>query len=245
MELDSIRKTYRRYARGYDLYFGALLQPGREAVIERMLCGSGDRVLEVGVGTGLSLPLYPRNIAVTGIDISPEMISGARIRQARDSLSHVAALEHMDAESMAFSDNSFDKVVAMYVVSVTPHPARLVDEMRRVCVPDGMLYIVNHFGHTNPIIGGVERMLTPLSRVIGFDPAFSLQQFLNDTGLDVAETVRVNTFGYWKLLCARNNKTAASRERGATLETAVDRGARYWLPTKPQATSSTTANDPE
>src|SRR3970282_1134405 len=143
MELPVIEKVYRRYAKRYDFYFGALFQPGRKAVIDRMRCRPGERILEVGVGTGLSLPLYPPGAQVTGIDISEEMLARARARTARDALKQVTALLRMDAERMHFRDNSFDKVVAMYVVSVVPSPARLVAEMRRVCRPGGELYIVN------------------------------------------------------------------------------------------------------
>ncbi|MEK7759520.1 MAG: methyltransferase domain-containing protein, partial [Pseudomonadota bacterium] len=91
MDLRVIEKVYRRYAKRYDFYFGALLQPGRKAVIDRMHCRPGERILEVGVGTGLSLLLYPAGVQVTGIDISEEMLAHARARSARDGLEHVAA----------------------------------------------------------------------------------------------------------------------------------------------------------
>lgn len=206
MNIDAVQKVYRRYARGYDFYFGAMFQPGREAIIARMNCCAGDRILEVGVGTGLSLSLYPRNVEVTGIDLSREMLARARARKWGGRLNHVAALRVMDAECMQFADDSFDKVVAMYVVSVTPHPARLMDEMRRVCKPGGELFIVNHFQHANPVVCGMERLIAPLSHLMGFHPDFSLENFAKETHLDVVEQVPVNLFGYWTLLRCRNNK---------------------------------------
>lgn len=206
MELEAIIKAYRRYARLYDLYFGAVFQPGRRAVIERMGCRPGNHILEVGVGTGLSLPLYPESVRVTGIDISQEMLDRARGRVTRDALSSRISLHVMDAERMSFPDNSFDKVVAMYVVSVVPHPERLVDEMRRVCKPGGDIFIVNHFHSPNPLVGGVETLLAPLSRLMGFHPDFCLKTFVRQTGLEVLEKHPVNLFGYWNLLRARNNK---------------------------------------
>jgi phosphatidylethanolamine/phosphatidyl-N-methylethanolamine N-methyltransferase len=209
MDLEAIQKAYRRYAPHYDLYFGAVLQPGRRAVIERMNCRPGERILEVGVGTGLSLPLYPRNVRVTGIDISHEMLAQADARRRRERLGHVTELRCLDAERMDFPDNSFDKVVAMYVASVVPHPARLVDEMRRVCRPGGALFIVNHFLHAHPVVRGIERLLAPCSRKMGFRPDFSLDDFIRETGLEVQERLPVNGLGYWTLLRVGNSKTAA------------------------------------
>ena len=218
MELPVIEKVYRRYAKRYDFYFGALFQPGRKAVIKRMHCQPGERILEVGVGTGLSLPLYPSGVQVTGIDISEEMLARARARAARDQLEQVAALLRMDAEHMDFRDDRFDKVVAMYVVSVVPSPAQLVAEMRRVCRPGGELYIVNHFQHAHPLVAGIERLLAPLSRLLGFHPDFPLENFLQETGLEVSERIPVNALGYWTLLRARNNKVptaTAARKHAA------------------------------
>lgn len=218
MELPVIEKVYRRYAKRYDFYFGALFQPGRKAVINRMHCQPGERILEVGVGTGLSLPLYPSGVQVTGIDISEAMLARARARATRDQLEQVAALLRMDAEHMDFRDDSFDKVVAMYVVSVVPSPAQLVAEMRRVCRPGGELYIVNHFQHAHPLVAGVERRLAPLSRLLGFHPDFPLENFLLETGLEVSEQIPVNALGYWTLLRARNNKippATAARKHAA------------------------------
>ena len=83
MDIRAIEQAYRRYARFYDICFGAVFQPGRRAIVDRMDCGPGERILEVGVGTGLSLPLYPENVSVVGIDISPHMLDQARVRQAR------------------------------------------------------------------------------------------------------------------------------------------------------------------
>ncbi len=210
MDLDAIKKAYRRYAGIYDFYFGAVLQPGRKAVIENLNCRPGDRILEVGVGTGLSLQLYPSDVSITGIDVSAEMLDRARARRERYRLNNVRELRVMDAEQMDFADSSFDKVVAMYVASVVPHPARLVDEMRRVCRPDGELFIVNHFRSSNPLIGSVEKLIAPLSRLLGFHPDFCMKTFIGQTGLELIETRAVNLFGYWRMLRAANNKHTVS-----------------------------------
>jgi phosphatidylethanolamine/phosphatidyl-N-methylethanolamine N-methyltransferase len=206
VKIEAIELAYRRYARGYDLYFGGILQPGRRAVVERMGCRAGERILEVGVGTGLSLPLYPPQSQVYGIDVCHEMLARAKARVAREHLRQAAGLYRMDAERMCFADDSFDKVVAMYVVSVVPDPARLLDEMRRVCKPQGELFIVNHFLHPNPVMSAMERLAAPLSRFVGFHPNLSLDDFTRQAHVEVLERVPVNAFGYWTLLRARNNK---------------------------------------
>ena len=174
--------------------------------MEKMCCRAGDRILEVGVGTGLSLPLYDHSVSVVGIDISPEMLERARALVKRRRLGNIEGLWEMDAERMVFPDNSFDKVAAMYVVTVVPDPIRLVREMRRVCKPGGELFIVNHFQNPNPVIGACERLLAPLSRYLGFDPAFPLGRFLATTGLSIAESCPVNFFGFWTLLRTVNSK---------------------------------------
>ena len=209
MDLRTVEQAYRRYARFYDVCFGAVFQPGRKAIVERMDCSPGERILEVGVGTGLSLPLYPPDVSVVGIDISRDMLRQARTRLARDGLEPMARLMVMDAENMAFEDDSFDKVVAMYVASVVPNPARLVDEMRRVCKPGGQIFMVNHFHSRNPILGGVERLLAPLSKQLGFRPDFSLERFLGQTGLDAMNICPVNLFDFSTMVEARNNKQGA------------------------------------
>jgi len=210
LDIRAIERAYRRYARFYDVCFGAVFQPGRRAVVERMDCGPGERILEVGVGTGLSLPLYPQYVSVVGIDISRHMLDQAHVRQARCGLDNLAALMVMDAENMAFEDDSFDKVVAMYVASVVPNPERLVDEMRRVCKPGGQIFMVNHFHSRNPLLGGVERLLAPLSKQLGFRPDFSLDRFLGATGLDAWNICPVNLFDFSTMVEARNNKQSAA-----------------------------------
>lgn len=201
MDTRAVRNAYRRYARHYDRYFGAVFHPGRKQVIEQMGIRPGDRVLEVGVGTGLSLPEYPDGTQVTGIDLSPEMIDVARTRVDDMELPNVTLAE-MDAAAMNFADACFDHVVAMYVLSAAPDPRAVIAEMRRVCRPGGNLFIVNHFRHDNPVIGTAEKLIAPLSGLVGFRPDFALDEFVEETGLDVLETRSVNLFGYWTMLRA-------------------------------------------
>lgn len=206
MDISTIEQAYRRYAHFYDFVFGPVFQPGRKAIIECMNCRPGERILEVGVGTGLSLPLYPKDVFVTGIDISHDMLVQAQARKERGGLHNIVQLSVMDAENMEFEDSSFDKVVAMYVASVVPDPERLVDEMRRVCKPNGLIIFVNHFRSRNRILGACENLLAPLSKQLGFRPDFSLDRFLDETGLNVLDIHPVNMFHFCTMVEARNNK---------------------------------------
>ncbi len=223
MDINAIQKSYRRYAGRYDFYFGALFQPGRKAVIALLDCQPGDHILEVGVGTGLSLPLYPHDVQVSGIDVSPEMLAKARQRCQEMELKQVE-LHEMDAEAMSFADHSFDKVVAMYVASVVPHPRQLIAEMARVCRPGGELFIVNHFHSTHPVINRLEKMAAPLSKLMGFRPDFELEEFIQATHLNVVERSPVNLWGYWTLLRAINSdQLSVSHEPTIPMQTAASR----------------------
>jgi phosphatidylethanolamine/phosphatidyl-N-methylethanolamine N-methyltransferase len=201
MQIESVKAAYRRYAAVYDAVFGPVLQAGRKAVVQALGLRPGDRVLEVGVGTGLSLPLYPRDVRITGIDVSREMLEKARRRVARRRLSHVDALLEMDAERMTFPDASFDKVVAMYVVSVVERPAKLLEELHRVCRPHGEIYLVNHVRSDNRFIAAVEKGLARFSDKLGFHPDFELRDMVGDEG-ELTELSRINFF--WKVMRLRN-----------------------------------------
>lgn len=201
MQIDTVKAAYRRYAGFYNALFGPVLQPGRKAVVEALKCKPGERVLEVGVGTGLALDLYPAGVHVTGIDVSREMLEKARARVAKRGLSHVEALLEMDAEAMTFPDASFDKVVAMYVVPVVPNPARLLAELHRVCRPTGEIYLVNHVRSDNPVISAVEKGLARFSDEIGFRPDFELRELLHDSH-ELVQLMRVNLF--WRVMQLKN-----------------------------------------
>jgi len=200
----SIKSAYKRYAPVYDALFGAIFHPARETIVQALDPRPGQRILEVGVGTGLSLSLYPEHARVTGIDLCKEMLDKARTRVREQNLDQVEALLEMDAEDMQFPDSSFDKVVAMYVVSVAANPLKLVDEMRRVCKPGGDIFIVNHFRSNSPVMGTLEGILSPMSKLAGFRTNMELEAFLEATGLEVVEVSKTNVFGYWKMLRCRN-----------------------------------------
>jgi phosphatidylethanolamine/phosphatidyl-N-methylethanolamine N-methyltransferase len=201
MQIESVKAAYRRYASVYDAVFGPVLQPGRKAVVQALGLRPGDRVLEVGVGTGLSLPLYPRDVRITGIDVSREMLEKARRRVSRRRLANVDALLEMDAERMSFPDASFDKIVAMYVVSVVERPDKLLEELHRVCRPHGEIYLVNHVRSDNRFIAAVEKGLARFSDKLGFHPDFELRDMVGNAG-ELTELSRINFF--WKVMRVKN-----------------------------------------
>jgi phosphatidylethanolamine/phosphatidyl-N-methylethanolamine N-methyltransferase len=202
VESRRVEKVYSTMARVYDGFFDWALGPGRRLAVARLPLRPGNRVLEVGVGTGLSLPLYPAGIHLTGIDISEAMLEQARLR--RDSVGLINVdLRRMDAMSLSFGDEMFDHVLAPYLISVVPEPLRVMAEMRRVCKPGGTVVVVNHFLSPNPILGSFERAFTPLSRWIGFRMDLPLDEIVPMSGLEVQSVQRVNLLGMWRLLVMR------------------------------------------
>ncbi len=206
MDLQDTLKTYRLFSGSYDFLFGPVFHPGRKEAVRIANDRPGQRILEVGVGTGLSLPFFRKDAQVTGIDVSTEMLDKARRRVARRKLAHVEALVEMDAENLSFADDSFDSVLALYVASVVPDPARFAAEMRRVCIPGGTIVVVNHFTSENPAMRFIEKRLAPLAGKIGFHADFPLGVFLAASGLDVREMRPSNLCGYWRLLRCVNDK---------------------------------------
>jgi len=205
MDESSIINTYKRYAGSYDKIFGRIFEQGRKTVVEKMGCDNGDRILEVGIGTGLALSYYPDYAQVYGIDISPDMLSVARRNIGNACLSNIC-LSIMDAQRICFQDDHFDKVSAMYVATVVPDPQLMMDEIKRVCKSDGDIFILNHFSNSHFFPSLFETMLTPLQKFLGFRPRFSKHRFITQNALDVVETMPVNLFGYWTLIHAKNRK---------------------------------------
>lgn len=210
MDLNDTIRTYRWFSGSYDLLFGPVFHPGRKEAVRIANDRPGQRILEVGVGTGLSLPHFRPDLRVTGIDVSAEMLEQAKRRTARMGLAHVEGLHVMDAENLKFPDNSFDAVLALYVASVVPDPARFAAEMRRVCIPRGTIVVVNHFTSENGLARFMEKRLAHLARHIGFHADFPFEDFQRASRLSIREVRPSNLFGYWKLLRCINEKPASS-----------------------------------
>ena len=194
-----VEKVYGVLARVYDGFFDWALGPGRRYAVSQLMPRAGERILEIGVGTGLSLPLYPAGCEVVGIDISGPMLDRARTR-LRGLKRASVLLELMDARAIAYGDGHFDKVLAPYVISVVPDPDKVMAEMARVCRPGGTVIVVNHFQSALAPLAALEHLITPLSTWVGFRMDLPVSAVTSTPGLTLIRKKRVNLFGLWHLL---------------------------------------------
>jgi len=201
LDYRTVTRAYAFLTPVYDILFNKIFHSGRVVAIDLLEIKPGDRVLEIGVGTGLNLPLYPRDCQVTGIDISVEMLQKARERSKELGLTNVT-LGLMDASDLQFPDDTFDHVLATYVISAVPDPVKTLVEMRRVCRPKGHLVILNHFRSENPILGAVEWMLAPVCTRIGFKTDLKLKPLLEKAALSPDQVHRINVMmmNGWRLV---------------------------------------------
>ena len=204
LEEKSVRRAYRAYAPVYDLLFDWVFRPGRRLAVESLGIRPGDRVLEVGIGTGLNLSYYPRHCQLVGVDISEEMLNRARDRIRRLGLSSARA-RVMDATRLEFPDGSFDRAVATYAVSAVPEPLRVLQEMARVVRPGGVLVILNHFRSEGPVAGALEDLVAPICSHLGWKSNLALNPLLESASLVPDSVDRVNLFGGWRLVRITRN----------------------------------------
>jgi phosphatidylethanolamine/phosphatidyl-N-methylethanolamine N-methyltransferase len=200
-----IEAVYDSYAGVYDLIFGKVFESGRERAPVLLKLFPDARVLEVGVGTGLSLPHCARNVDFTGIDLSQKMLDRARQRVEALDLANVRLIK-MDATTLEFPDDSFDRVLAAYFISTVPDPVRVVQEMKRVCRPGGYLVFLNHFHSENALMRVFEKALSPLFYRIGFKTDLDLSDLMEMTGLDVERLEKIDFLGHWKAIRCCNRK---------------------------------------
>ena len=205
MDDKSIIKSYKRVSGFYDYTFGQIFRPGQKKLVSMMECTSTDKVLEIGIGTGTSYKYYPMETEVTGIDISPDMLEKAKKNIRKHNLQNKNVIM-MNGEHLTFEDNSFDKVVGMYVVSVTQNPNLLIKEMKRVCKPNGDIYLVNHFSFEtdSKFMKILEKGLMPVSKYLGWRPYFPFSEFNAYAKLNVQSISKVNIFDYWGIIHAIN-----------------------------------------
>ncbi len=203
LDKDVIARAYARWAPIYDLVFGAVFERGRKASIEAAE-RIGGRILEVGVGTGLSLPDYSRSNRLIGVDLSAPMLRKAKARVAEQQLTNVEGLAVMDARHLGFRDAAFDVVVAQYVITAVPDPEATLDEFARVIKPGGEIILVNHLGADAGLRAASERAFAPLARRLGWRPEFRWERLAQwaarHGGVRVVERRPMPPLGHFSLI---------------------------------------------
>ncbi|PYN16291.1 MAG: SAM-dependent methyltransferase [Candidatus Rokuibacteriota bacterium] len=205
LEKRQVQRAYELYAPVYDFIFDWIFAPGRTAAVKQLAIQRSDSVLEVGIGTGLNLPLYPWSCQLTGIDLMQEMLDKAVERVHNLAMPNVT-LKVMDATSMDFGENEFDKALATYTISAVPDPVAVLREMRRVVKPGGIIVILNHFRSQRRVTGWVEDMLAPLCTRLGWKSNLSLEPLLERVALVPEAIDYVNLFKGWRLVTFVNRK---------------------------------------
>jgi len=203
LDKETIAKAYARWAPVYDLVFGAVFEFGRHAAIaaaERI----GGRILEVGVGTGISLPDYSAKNKLWGVDISEPMLRKAQVRVEEFGLKNVEALCVMDAEHLDFPDASFDVVVAQYVITTVPNPEATLDEFARVLKPGGEIVLVSRVGAEAGPRRALEHWFAPAARKLGWRTEFSFERYAawakRTQGMQLVERRSMPPFGHFSLI---------------------------------------------
>jgi phosphatidylethanolamine/phosphatidyl-N-methylethanolamine N-methyltransferase len=217
LDKETITKAYARWAPVYDLVFGAVFEQGRHAAIaaaERV----GGRLLEVGVGTGISLPYYSAGLRICGIDISEPMLRKAQQRVTEYGLDNVEALAVMDAEHLDFPDASFDVVVAQYVITTVPNPEATLDEFARVLRPGGEIILVSRVGAEAGLRRSLEKWFAPAARKLGWRTEFSFERYAQwakrTSGVKLVERRAMPPFGHFSLI--RFAKEGAAKQEPAS-----------------------------
>lgn len=212
MSVASIRKVYNIYASFYDFLFGSIFGPGRSLCtsIINKAAKQNASILEIGIGTGLSLPLYRPDLQITGIDISEKMLEKAQEQVEKNQLEDRVELKVMDAAHLEFPENRFDFIVAMYVASVVPDVNAFLQELTRVAKPTAEIIFVNHFASEQPVVHFLEKKFAAVYKLVGFKSDFSVQSILDYKQLKLLNSQKINLFGYWKLLHCNNKKNDTS-----------------------------------
>jgi phosphatidylethanolamine/phosphatidyl-N-methylethanolamine N-methyltransferase len=205
LEKRQVQRAYELYAPVYDFIFDWIFAPGRAAAVKQLDLRPNDRTFEVGIGTGLNLPLYPPTCRLTGIDLSQEMLDKAVERVQTLTMPNVT-LKVMDAMAMDFADDEFDKALATYTISAVPDPVAVLREMRRVVKPGGIIVILNHFRSERRLAGHLEDFVAPVCTRLGWKSNLSMKPLLKQVGLTPELVAKVNMLNGWRLVKCINSK---------------------------------------
>jgi phosphatidylethanolamine/phosphatidyl-N-methylethanolamine N-methyltransferase len=197
-------KLYYEFSHLYDRLFTRVFYPRIERVIGSLAISQGARVLEVGVGTGLSLSAYPANCQVVGIDLAPEMLEQAQEKINKNGWRHLQVME-MDALNLKFSDNTFDYVMAFHVVSVVPDASRLMREVLRVSKPGATVVIINHFRSRKRLLASIDSLIEPITRRLGWH-TLALETVVSRTPLEVTESYKTSKHSLFTIIVGKNRK---------------------------------------
>lgn len=208
LDENDVREAYRRWAPVYDYTFGRISTAGRRHAVEIINASAGS-VLEVGVGTGLSLPEYKSDLNIVGIDLAPEMLERAQERVDQEGLTNVTGLHEMDASNLQFPDGSFDTVVAMYVITVVPNPEKVMRELARVVKPGGQILLVNHFSQEEGVRGWVERRMAPFADLVGWHSVFDVSRVMVCEDLKLVERQSLRPWGLFTMMRFRKEAVMA------------------------------------
>ncbi|MFZ3072960.1 MAG: methyltransferase domain-containing protein [Thermodesulfobacteriota bacterium] len=205
MESEAAKRIYNGYSAVYDALFKRFFYPRIRHAIGRMNIKPGSVVLDVGVGTGLSLDVFPRDCKVVGIDLSSEMLKKARQKVSDMGFKNVELFE-MNAMHLAFPDDAFDNVFISHVVSVVPDPYKVISEVKRVCKKGGNIVIVNHFKSRHKIFAVFQKVFNPVSKMIGWRSDLCMDEFLAKSGLKVKSVYKLRKVDFWHLIFTVNEK---------------------------------------
>ena len=207
MQESSTKKIYDVHSVFYDATFGRLVKRRIERAINHMNISETDRVLDLGIGTGASLPFYPDRGQIVGIDLSAGMLREARKKIRERGLRHATVFQ-ANALQLPFADDAFDHVFISHVISVVSDPYTLIKEAQRVAKPDARIVIVNHFQSTNRFIGMVEKWLCPLCTKLGWRSDLALQDLIRRTGVEIDYRYKLESIDLWETVVITNNKSA-------------------------------------
>lgn len=206
MNNKTVERIYRNYSGIYDIVWGKLFESSRAEGIQHLDIRPGQRILEVGVGSGLTLPFYPDSCRVVGIDISDRMLAKASKRVDRKNYHHVA-LKQMDASRMDFEDDTFDAVFAAYVITVVPDPKGVISEIKRVCKKNGKIVFLNHFESDNKVLSMIEKAISPFcTKRMAFRTDYPLSKLLEEDGLNMIRKRHMPPLNLWKIIEMVNEK---------------------------------------